>query len=366
MQRLFDKPFTLDRTVRLAIAALMSWGIVLLLNKLSGVLLPFVVALLLAYLLDPVVTWFQKRLRNKRWAALLITFFIILVLHAAFYAIVIPSVINEVEKFQEIFEANKEGVFTGRFIPEDLRERLKEFVHSEGFQEFFSFKSIGNMIRGALPEIWSSLGSLMGVLASLLGLIAIWLYLIFILMDYASFRDNWHRYVPHRVREQAVEFVTEFNTNFMGYFRQKTVIVIINIILFSIAFNIIGLPLATLLAFMVGLMNFIPYLQNLGVIPCLMSAGLLSLQTGQPFWIIMLIVLGVFIVIQVLEDAVMIPVFMKEVTGMNPALMLLAIAIWGSLLGILGMIIALPVSTLMITYYKKYVLQPGGTGENEK
>lgn len=104
-------------------------------------------------------------------------------------------------------------------------------------------------------------------------------------------------------------------------------------------------------------MNYIPYLQNLGLIPVLLSAGLMSLETGQPYWIPLVIVIAIFIAVQVLEDAVLVPVFMKEVTGMNPALMLLSIAIWGSLMGILGMIIALPFTSLIITYYKRYVVK---------
>jgi predicted PurR-regulated permease PerM len=89
----------------------------------------------------------------------------------------------------------------------------------------------------------------------------------------------------------------------------------------------------------------------------LLAASLKSLETGQPLWIPVVIVLGIFFIVQIFEDAVLTPVFMKEITGMNPAIMLLSIAVWGSLLGIFGMIIALPFTTLMISYYKRFVLK---------
>ena len=357
MEKLFNKPFTIDRTIRLLIYGLIGWGVVAIINRLSGVLLPFVIAIVLAYLLDPIVSFIQKRVRNNRSIALGLTFLLILVLNAAFYAYLIPSVINEVEHFQHVIQENKDGVFSGSFIPEHIRVKFKDFFTSDEFLSYFTFENLGPVIQKALPSVWSSFTNVFGFLVSFIGLIAVLLYLVFILKDYSTFRDNWAKYLPEKIRGQAEEFVDDFSTNMMGYFRQKTIIVIINIVLFIIAFNILGLPLATLLAILVGLMNYIPYLQNLGLIPCLLSAGLMSLETGQPFWIPVVIVLGIFLLVQILEDAVLTPIFMKEVTGMNPAIMLLSIAVWGSLMGILGMIIALPITTVIITYYKRYVLK---------
>lgn len=356
MEKLFQKEFTIDRTIRLLVYGLIAWGVISVLNRLSGVLLPFVVALALAYLLDPIVSFIQKRVKGNRSVALGLTFLLILLAYVAFLAYLIPSVINEVERFQHVYQENKDGVFSGNFIPEDIRLKLREFFQSEEFHSFFTLERLGPVVQKALPGVWSSVSSVFGVLAGLLGLIVIFLYLVFILQDFSTFKEKWDTYLPNSIRSTVVEFVHDLNTNMMGYFRQKSMIVLVNVILFAIAFNIVGLPLATLLAIMVGLMNYIPYLQNLGLIPCILSAGLMSLETGQPFWIPLLIVLGIFFLVQILEDAVLTPFFMKEVTGMNPAIMLLSIAIWGSLMGILGMIIALPISTLIVTYYKKYVL----------
>ncbi len=354
---MLDKEFTIDRTIRLLIYGLIGWGMVVLINKLSAVLLPFVIALVLAYLLNPIVSWIQKRVKGNRSVALIITFLLILIGHAIFYAIVIPSMIKEYNRFAEIYIENKDTLFSGSFIPTNIANWLKDFFQSDRFMEYLTFENLSPMVQKVLPGIWGTFTNVFGFLVSFIGLIAVLLYLVFILQDYDAFKENWHKYIPVKFRAQAVEFVDDFSHNMMGYFRQKTIIVLINIVLFSIAFSIMGLPLALLLAIMVGTMNYIPYLQNLGLIPCLLSAGLLSVETGNPFWIYLVVVIGIFGVVQILEDAVLVPRLMKEVTGMNPAIMLLSIAIWGSLMGILGMIIALPFTTLIIAYYKKYVLK---------
>ena len=353
---MFNKEFTIDRTIRLLIYGLIGWGLVFLINELSAVLLPFVIALILAYLLNPIVSFIQKRVKGNRNVALALTFFIILILNAAFYAILIPNLINEYERFSKLYVENKDNLFNGSFIPADITNWLREFFQSEQFETFLTFENLSPLVQKVLPGLWGSFTNFFGFLVSFIGLIAILLYLVFILQDYDSFKEKWHEYLPPKIRPKAKEFVYDFSDNMMGYFRQKTIIVIINIILFGIAFNILGLPLATLLAILVGMLNYIPYLQNLGLIPCILSAGLLSLESGNPFWIYLVIVLAVFLVVQVLEDAVLVPRLMKEVTGMNPAIMLLSIAIWGSLMGILGMIIALPITTVMVSYYKRYVL----------
>jgi predicted PurR-regulated permease PerM len=72
---------------------------------------------------------------------------------------------------------------------------------------------------------------------------------------------------------------------------------------------------------------------------------------------IMLSALIVFAVVQTIQDTILTPKIMGHVTGLNPAIILLSLSIWGSLLGILGMVIALPMTTLLITYYQRYVIK---------
>jgi predicted PurR-regulated permease PerM len=93
--------------------------------------------------------------------------------------------------------------------------------------------------------------------------------------------------------------------------------------------------------------------------------GLLqSVETGQNYGSVLLGIAVVFTLIQVLEDMVLTPRIMGRVTGLNPAVILLSLSIWGSLMGMVGMIIALPMTTLMISYYKRFVLDDVQEDEN--
>ena len=86
--------------------------------------------------------------------------------------------------------------------------------------------------------------------------------------------------------------------------------------------------------------------------------GLLqSFETGQNFTSVLIGIAVVFVVIQLLEDMILTPRIMGKVTGLNPAVILLSLSIWGSLMGMVGLIIALPLTTLMISYYKRFVLE---------
>ena len=101
----------------------------------------------------------------------------------------------------------------------------------------------------------------------------------------------------------------------------------------------------------------VPYLQLVGFIPTILLAVVKAADTGESFWIIMLGALIVFAVVQLIQDTILTPKIMGKVMGLNSAIILLSLSIWGALLGIMGMIIALPMTTLLITYYQKYVVK---------
>ena len=89
-----------------------------------------------------------------------------------------------------------------------------------------------------------------------------------------------------------------------------------------------------------------------------MLATVKAADTGESFWMIMLSVLIVFAIVQTIQDTILTPKIMGKVTGLNSAIILLSLSIWGSLLGLLGMIIALPLTTLLLTYYQRYIVRP--------
>ena len=187
------------------------------------------------------------------------------------------------------------------------------------------------------------------------------LYTLFILLDYEDINKGWPNLLPERYRTFAVQLVSDVEDGLNKYFRGQALVAFCVGVLFSIGFLIIDFPIAVGLGMFIGLLNMVPYLQLVGFIPAILLAIVKAADTGQNFWLIMLMVLVVFAVVQLIQDTFLTPKIMGHVTGLNSAIILLSLSIWGSLLGILGMIIALPLTTLLITYYQKYVIRPKKT-----
>lgn len=100
----------------------------------------------------------------------------------------------------------------------------------------------------------------------------------------------------------------------------------------------------------------VPYLQIIGFLPTIILAILKAADTGENFWIIIAGALAVFAIVQTIQDTLLVPKIMGKITGLNPAIILLSLSIWGSLMGMLGMIIALPLTTLMLSYYQRFII----------
>ena len=126
-------------------------------------------------------------------------------------------------------------------------------------------------------------------------------------------------------------------------------------ILFSLGFKIIGLPLALILGMFVGVLNLVPYMQIFGFIPAFILSVIYSLEMNQNLWITLGATSLVFLIVQIIQETILVPKIMNKVTGMHPAIILLSLSIWGSLMGLTGLIIALPISSIIIVYYKRFI-----------
>ena len=149
----------------------------------------------------------------------------------------------------------------------------------------------------------------------------------------------------------------DLDRNMNAYFRGQALVASIVGILFAIGFQIIGLPMGIGIGLIIGVLNLVPYMQVLGIPPCIILGLIHAAETGRPAWVILLFIAIVFVVVQVIQDGIIVPKIMGDVTGMGPAWILLSLSIWGSLLGVIGMVVALPLTTLLVSYYKRFVLE---------
>jgi predicted PurR-regulated permease PerM len=153
----------------------------------------------------------------------------------------------------------------------------------------------------------------------------------------------------------SIRIVSDVKEGMNRYFRGQALVAFLVGVLFSIGFIIIDFPLAIGFGLFIGLLNMVPYLQLVALVPTVLLSLLKAADTGENFWWILACALLVFCIVQVIQDAIIVPKVMGKITGLNPAIILLSLSIWGSLMGIVGMIIALPCTTIILSYYKRYI-----------
>jgi predicted PurR-regulated permease PerM len=187
------------------------------------------------------------------------------------------------------------------------------------------------------------------------GLAVILLYLVFLLVDFQRIQSRWGELLPEAARGQIQGFFVEFETAMSRYFRAQFVVAMLTGTMFAVGFSIIGLPLAILLGVMLGILNMVPYLQLVGLVPAVFLALFHALETGQSFWVVILLVLLVTAVAQTIQDGVLVPKIMGDAMGLPPWLILLSLSVWGKLLGVFGLVIALPATCLVLAWYRRYL-----------
>ncbi|HOO38652.1 MAG TPA: AI-2E family transporter [Deltaproteobacteria bacterium] len=359
---MFDpyKPITFDRIIRIAIALGLIVGLVALMGYLSDVLIPFAIALLLAYLINPMVLLIQKKIPN-RVAAVFISLFLILFAIALVAVLVIPMIAGEITRMGQLLSSMVDNAAIAararKTLPPDLWLLVKKFASR---QEVLDFFASGNLIgivqtiaQKILPGLWGFISGTASFLLGLLGLTVILLYLVFLLFDFQKLQQEWENMIPGMYRRQIVEFVKEFNNAMNQYFRGQAAVASIVGVLFAIGFVLIGLPLGILLGLFIGLLNMVPYLQLIGLVPAFLLALVHALEAGLNIWVTFGLTALVFVVVQTIQDTFLVPKIMGKVTGLSPAMILLSLSVWGKLLGFFGLVIAIPVTCLILAYYRR-------------
>lgn len=360
MNPIFNKPYTFDRVVRIVFSLVIIGAVIYLLSVLKNALLPFLVAWLFAYLLQPIVKFIQYKLRFKsRILSIAVVLLLMAGLLALLTVLVVPSIAQETEKTLELFRNyNLEGR-TIPFIPEAWLHYLQEHINIDEWMTLLSRDNILNAIKQLAPKLWYLLSNTFSVLFSITIIFVILLYFIFILLDYEKIANSWRLLVPDKYRPFVEGLADDVKYSMNRYFRGQSLVALCVGVLLAIGFRIINFPLGVTLGLFIGLLNLIPYLQTIGIIPMILLSLLRSAETGQSFWLIFGLSLLVLGIVQVIQDLILVPKIMGQAMGLNPAFILLSLSIWGTLLGFIGLIVALPLTTLCLSYYRRFILMEG-------
>jgi len=354
------QPYTFDRAVRLAISVLTIAAILLLVRYLSSVLLPFIIAVFFVYLINPLVKSIQRVLHlRKRMFAVIITLLLIFGVIGGIAYWMAPVFAREMVRMANLIRIYVEDIDYKAMLPPSIDTQLRDFLRDYNVMDYFNPENFGPILQKVTSKMWTFISGSFHVLSLLLGTMIVLLYVVFLLLDFDNFESQWPGFVPEKYRGLAMEVVGDMKEGMNTYFRLQGLIALIVGVLFSIGFTIIGLPIPFVIGMFIGVLNLIPYLQLVGLIPALLLALLKALEAGTGFWHEALLVLLVISVVQLIQDLVLVPRIMGKAYNLNPAILLLALSVWGSLLGIIGLFLALPLTTVLISFYKKFVLHVG-------
>ena len=336
-----QKEITFSTFIRWTGIILLVVAVLCTLNYLSDVLIPFFVAWLLAYLLYPIVKFIENRLhiRFRPVSIILTLLFVGTILGLIGYLIVPPMI----EQFQRLYDI--------------LIHWVRETTHTNNLSAWLSEKVLENQ-----KQITAFFKSRDFIVASMITL----LYMFFILLDYESLTQNWIRIFPKKVRPFWRDLAKDVERELNNYIRGQGGVALCMGIMFCIGFTIIDFPMAIGLGILIGIMDLIPYLHTFALIPTAFLAMLKAADTGQSFWLVFGMAFAVFAVVQIITDMIVTPKIMGKAMGLNPAILLLSLSVWGSVLGFIGLIIALPLTTLIIAYWQRYVTKEWAGADGEK
>lgn len=380
-----------DRIIaRIPEISLLAGGLLLL--YFYGIFLPFFLALALAYGIGPFIQKWQKLLRNWELSVglFLLSLGLVLVL---FLSISAGFIARDMQRFNQSFSllleenqsqldagAQKVQAWMSEFVDStDLEQKIREQIASlsssdsaksglslsmenisAGFsklQSFFKSKPAEADKGFQLPQFgfWYQFGSFL-------------LYFVLILFYYPYFESLRERYHNPGLSRNWQQFWTDFNQSFVRYFKLRTRIVLWESLLFLVAFLILDLPGTYLYLILIFLLLYIPYLHYLLLIPMALSGLVLSMELAWPYWLVMSIIVGVFILGSILEEALLIPRIMERHIGLNPVIMVLGLSFWTYLLGFTGVLIGIPLTSLGLIYLKRFILPhwfPASSGNSE-
>lgn len=354
------QPYTFDRVVRLVIGAVIFCAIIWIINILKGVLLPFCVACLIAYMFEPFVQYNRKLLKLKgRITAIFVTlfeatFFIALILYFC-----VPILIDEMHKLAFVLKKYATDEINISFLPDFVHDFLRRQVDFDQLSEILTKQEWMKLIENALSASWNIITGSISVLLGVFSWFIVFLYVVFIMIDYERLGKGFRHMVPPKYKPIVFKLADDIKVSMNHYFRGQALVAFIVGILFSIGFLIVGLPMAVILGLFIGLLNMVPYLQLISIIPTTALCIIYSVGGGGDFWVIFWECMAVYCVVQVIQDLFLTPKIMGKAMGLNPAIILLSLSVWGTLLGLIGLIIALPLTTLLLSYYDHYVIGRG-------
>lgn len=348
------KEITFDKFIRWTGIVLIIGAVLFVTNYLGSVLLPFFIAWFFAYLLYPIVKFIENKLHVKvRALSIIIAMLLAIGVIGGVIWMIIPPMIDQFDKLGDVLTKWLHQTTHTNNLTALIKDWIQE--NQGQIEKFMKSKDFSDAIKSAMPKVFSVVGQTANIILSIIASMITLLYMFFILLDYETLTANWIRIFPKKSRPFWQELMKDVEREMNNYIRGQGMVALCMGIMFCIGFTIIGFPMAIGLGILIGIMDLVPYLHTFALIPTAFLAMLKAADTGQNFWLVFGLAFLVFCVVQIITDMVVTPKIMGKAMGLNPAILLLSLSVWGALLGFIGLIVALPLTTLLIAYWQRYV-----------
>ena len=368
MSQTVQKKYDFDRVVRLVLTLVSVAVGIWLINYLSPVFMPFVVGFILAYIIETLVEWLQRKVHIKaRWVAVVLALIIVTAVITGLCWLVIPYLIDEFGAMSKQLAAYAKSSLRVPYIPAEVNEFIQRYIDLNKINEIFSKQQWMEIINKTLSGAWSVVGGTMSVIFNIVSWFIVLLYMFFILLDFNKLSHAFKGAIPRKYRRMALRIFGDVADTMSRYFRGQAAVSFCVGVIFAIEFYIIGLPMAIAFGLFVGILNMVPYLQLISIPIAAFLCLVATAATGGSFWVMFGWVILAYIICQIIQDMVLIPTIMKSQMGLNPAIIFLSLSLWVYVMGFIGLIIGLPLTTLIISYYCEFVLhQPNPLRKTNK
>jgi len=303
----------------------------------SDILLPFIMGMALAYLLDPVADWLERRGMSRFWAT--ITIVVLTVLMLTLVALIaVPLLAGQLAAFLERLPA----------YAAELQQLGQWFLQTRIGQLFKSQASVPNMdqivaqgvawVGTVLASVWAGGQALINVVSLIVITPVVAFYLLY---DWDHMLDRVDTLLPREHAETVRRLGREINAAIAAFIRGQGAVCLFLGLFYAISLSIVGLNFGFLIGSVAGLISFVPFVGT--IVGFILSVGVAIFQFW-PDWAWILVIVGIFGVGQFIEGNILQPRLVGSSIGVHPVWLMFALFAFGSLFGFVGVLLAVPVT----------------------
>lgn len=385
------------------LACASAYGVVKLFVALEAVLLPVLIAGILAYLLNPVVKWLQRYVGKRIWAVLIVMMAAFGVITGLFFCIVPPLVTQSGELYEnreriatDLVGSAKKLLREDRYVQQTVDMLYNQAVGagatpadaSETVEVVSSVAQVSNEVLptrdgAAAPELqtseyesklavvmnhhsgylinksveWLSAGGrfLYAMVYVVIGIIVVPIFLFYFMLESDPIAQHWDKILPlrnSRLKDEIVGTLSEINQNVVAFVRGQMLVSLIDAFLLGIALWCLGLPYALTIAAAVAILGIIPYI---GMISTCIPAMLVAWFTWHDFSMVFAVVL-IFLSISQFDGWFLQPKIVGKNMKMHDMTVMFSVLFWSLVFGgVLGALIAVPLTAAIKVVFRRYV-----------